>query len=359
MSPGPKWASVIVPPVGVLARRRGRGRSARRSRCRSRRPRGRSTCRGAERARHGDLGDPLAAPRARASRTRARGRAARRSPPAWPSRLEVSAGPAAVVRTTAGRDSGLACKRRFRRCAADTERAFVRPVDNVVKLAARSRGVVIAGPNLTIDRTARVAELRPGDVLRFDEVAVTPGGKGVNVARVARALGGRRGARRLRARPHGRRGRRHARRRARAPARRRGRRRAARHDRRARALRHVTVLNEPGPPLGPGDWERFEAAVAAELGGARVLACSGSLPPGAPADAYGRLVALARERGAAAIVDARRRPARARARRRPRRRDAEPGRGRRPAPRARRRDRRGRARRRGARPRGAPRRPRS
>jgi NADPH:quinone reductase-like Zn-dependent oxidoreductase len=30
--------------------------------------------------------------------------------------------------------------------------------------------VLIAGPNLTIDRTAKIAELRPGDVLRLDEV---------------------------------------------------------------------------------------------------------------------------------------------------------------------------------------------
>ena len=49
--------------------------------------------------------------------------------------------------------------------------------------------MLIAGPNLTIDRTLGIEELRPGGVLRFDGVAVTPGGKGVNVARVARALG--------------------------------------------------------------------------------------------------------------------------------------------------------------------------
>lgn len=49
--------------------------------------------------------------------------------------------------------------------------------------------MLIAGPNLTIDRTLRIGELRPGEVLRFEDVAVTPGGKGVNVARVAQALG--------------------------------------------------------------------------------------------------------------------------------------------------------------------------
>jgi hypothetical protein len=48
--------------------------------------------------------------------------------------------------------------------------------------------MLIAGPNLTIDRTLTIDELRPGEVLRFDDVVVTPGGKGVNVARVARAL---------------------------------------------------------------------------------------------------------------------------------------------------------------------------
>ncbi len=49
--------------------------------------------------------------------------------------------------------------------------------------------VLVAGPNLTIDRTATLDELRPGAVLRFESVVVTPGGKGLNVARAARELG--------------------------------------------------------------------------------------------------------------------------------------------------------------------------
>jgi len=48
--------------------------------------------------------------------------------------------------------------------------------------------VVIAGPNLTFDRTVSLPTLRPGDVLRAQRVVVTPGGKGVNVARVCREL---------------------------------------------------------------------------------------------------------------------------------------------------------------------------
>jgi 1-phosphofructokinase family hexose kinase len=165
------------------------------------------------------------------------------------------------------------------------------------------RAVVIAGPNLTIDRTLGIAELRPGEVLRFSRVVVTPGGKGVNVARLARAFDtdavlvgfvpGRTGA---------------------AAAGLLGdegvtlRGVAVEGEIRSTAVvledgGRVTVLNEPGPALGAGDWDRFEAEVAGALAGARVLACSGSLPPGAPEDAYARLVAVARERGVTSIVD--------------------------------------------------------
>ena len=163
--------------------------------------------------------------------------------------------------------------------------------------------MLVAGPNLTIDRTMAIDELRPGEVLRFDAVAVTPGGKGVNVARVARELGapavlvgfvpGRTGAAAaglladegitLRG----------------VPVSGEIRSTAVILERSAR----VTVFNEPGPPLAAEDWDRFEAEVAGALDGQRVLACSGSLPPSAPVEGYARLAALARSRGAACIVD--------------------------------------------------------
>jgi 1-phosphofructokinase family hexose kinase len=164
--------------------------------------------------------------------------------------------------------------------------------------------VLIAGPNLTIDRTLTIDELRPGEVLRFDGVAVTPGGKGVNVARVARALRapallvgftpGRTGAAAaeliadegLRIEP--------------VPTGGELRSTAVILERGGR----VTVMNEPGPAIGPDDWERYAAAVAARLAGHGVLVCSGSVPPGAPPDAYGRLTELAARAGAATIVDA-------------------------------------------------------
>lgn len=163
--------------------------------------------------------------------------------------------------------------------------------------------MIVAGPNLTIDRTLSIEELRPGEVLRFSGVVVTPGGKGVNVARVARDVGagaalvgfvpGRTGAAAeglLGDEGIGVRG-------VRVGGEIRSTAVVLERDGR------VTVFNEPGPSLAAGDWERFEAAVADALTGERVLVCSGSLPPKAPADAYARLVAVAHGRGAVAVVD--------------------------------------------------------
>src|SRR3954447_6923042 len=163
--------------------------------------------------------------------------------------------------------------------------------------------MLIAGPNLTIDRTGTLDDLRPGAVLRFRSMEVTPGGKGLNVARAARALGapallvgfvpgriGAAAAEMIAAEELELRG---------VPA--------------SGELRsttivmeptgRTTVINEPGPQLGPGEWDAYEAAIASGLEGHGVLVCSGSIPPGAPKGAYGRLVELARARGAAAGVD--------------------------------------------------------
>src|SRR5690349_13044264 len=163
--------------------------------------------------------------------------------------------------------------------------------------------MLIAGPNLTIDRTLTIAELRPGEVLRFDDAVITPGGKGVNVVRAATALGGEAvlvglvpgftGAAVAEMLAHegvalaG----------IEVP----GEVRAA-----LIVLEHsgrVTVMNEPGPELGAEDWERYAAAVVDRLAEHEVLACSGSLPPGAPEDGYARLAAAAAAAGVVAIVD--------------------------------------------------------
>jgi 1-phosphofructokinase family hexose kinase len=164
--------------------------------------------------------------------------------------------------------------------------------------------MLVAGPNLTIDRTATLSELRPGEVLRFDRVVVTPGGKGLNVARAARALGhsallvsfvpghtGRAAAAliaeegvELSGVPCG------GELRSTLVVQERGGR--------------TTVLNEPGPAVDERRWADYENAVRGRLTPRSVLVCSGSVPPGAPPDAYGRLVEIARAAGAQAVVDA-------------------------------------------------------
>jgi 1-phosphofructokinase family hexose kinase len=158
--------------------------------------------------------------------------------------------------------------------------------------------VLVAAPNLALDRIARLSELRAGEVLRFREARVTAGGKGVNVCRAARLLG--RPALLVGLLP-GRTG------------------RAVAELLREEGLElvgvecpgevraativiedsgRVTVLNEPGPRVGEAQWKSYEAAVAGQQPDT-VLVCSGSAPPDVPADAYARLVA-----GRTAIVDA-------------------------------------------------------
>jgi 1-phosphofructokinase family hexose kinase len=164
--------------------------------------------------------------------------------------------------------------------------------------------MLIAGPNLTIDRTSNIGELRPGDVLRLADVVVTPGGKGLNVARAALALGV---PARLVAFVPGHTGRASAALIAEegvdlvavpAPG-----------EIRSTSVilepsGRATVLNEPGPELEAGDWDAYETAVKTALGDHTVLVASGSLPPGAPEDGYARLVAIARDNGRRSVVDA-------------------------------------------------------
>lgn len=164
--------------------------------------------------------------------------------------------------------------------------------------------MLIAGPNLTIDRTQYIDEIRPGEVLRFRKVEVTPGGKGVNVARVARAYGhvavlvgfaaGRTGAAVTRMIAD------EGLRLVDVPI---------KGEIRATSVviedsGRTTVFNEPGPALGDGDWLSFQESVLEYASGHRVLALCGSVPPQAPIDAYARLVAVGRDVGLATIVDA-------------------------------------------------------
>ena len=166
--------------------------------------------------------------------------------------------------------------------------------------------MLIATPNITVDRTVRLPELRPGSVLRPYRAVVTAGGKGVNIGRVAAAFGKR--PRLVGFRPE------------------------TDADVLARLFAvepmqligvpvagearvatiyledsgRVTVLNEPGPQIPAEAWLRYEQTTADELstGAHRTLVCSGSLPPGVPDDGYGRLCAIGRGAGVRVVVDA-------------------------------------------------------
>ena len=164
--------------------------------------------------------------------------------------------------------------------------------------------MLIAGPNLTIDRTLAIDEIRPGNVLRFTDAAITPGGKGVNVARAARSLGteaflvgfapGHTGAAvAALIRDEG-----HRLDSIETPG-----------EVRSSAIvmessGRVTVFNEPGPAISQEDWERYEGALAEHMRADKGLVCIGSVPPGAPRDAYRRLVALGRDSSRFTLVDA-------------------------------------------------------
>jgi 1-phosphofructokinase family hexose kinase len=66
-----------------------------------------------------------------------------------------------------------------------------------------------------------------------------------------------------------------------------------------------TELNEAGPRISDSDRDALLAKLRALLPGCRYLVLSGSLPPGTPADFYARIIDMARdETGTQAILDA-------------------------------------------------------
>lgn len=164
--------------------------------------------------------------------------------------------------------------------------------------------MLIVNPNIAIDRTIRLGHLEPGTVIRTGPGVTTLGGKGVNVARIGRRYGhtatvlcfvpedDARLVRELAAQEGadlaG----------VDVPGRARG----------ASILLEnsgrVTVLNEPGVSVGAEHVEALARLAATRLLGEETLVCSGSLPPGAPGDTYGRLVALGRKAGVRTVVDA-------------------------------------------------------
>lgn len=164
--------------------------------------------------------------------------------------------------------------------------------------------IVVVSLNPALDITHRVDHADWSGVNRPADVQVRPGGKGVNVARVLKALGadvlliglaGGAAGSSLRAQLS-------ARGVDTVMA------EIAEETRRTFAVvddgRGDTALfNEPGPPVTPEEYARFRDMFAAQLAGATAVVLSGSLPLGIPASTYADLIALAADAGVPALLD--------------------------------------------------------
>lgn len=170
----------------------------------------------------------------------------------------------------------------------------------------RPRLVFIAA-NPSIDRLYEVDRLTDGAIHRPSAVVARPGGKGLNAARAAAALGARVTAVGIVA---GRAGDWIVERLAEigidAPMA-----RSAGETRTCvsildRSTGTLTELYERGEEIGPAAWEALEAIVARELdrGDVGALTLSGSLPPGAPTDGYARIARIAATRSVPVLADA-------------------------------------------------------
>ena len=154
--------------------------------------------------------------------------------------------------------------------------------------------ILCVAANPSVDRLFAVEELTPGAIHRPAEFAQVPGGKGLNVARSAAALGGDVTAAALLGGHAGRwiaeqlqaEG---------VPL------RAAWFDAETRsslsvagAIEGLTEFYEHGHPVSAPEWAAFEELVAGLMPGAAWTTLSGSLPVGAPPDGYERLMGSSR-----------------------------------------------------------------
>jgi 1-phosphofructokinase family hexose kinase len=163
--------------------------------------------------------------------------------------------------------------------------------------AERGQRLLFVAANPSVDRLYELDRLELGAIARPRSTTVVPGGKGLNAARAAAALGGDVTAiailggasgdwiaDRMAALPLVMRV---------VPSAAETRTCISLLDRSSGAL---TEVYEPGTEINVADWEALESAVVEELGRGDVaaIAVSGSLPPGAPVDGYGRLTRLGR-----------------------------------------------------------------
>jgi tagatose 6-phosphate kinase len=164
--------------------------------------------------------------------------------------------------------------------------------------------ILTVTPNLALDITYEVARLIPGATHRVHRVRQRAGGKGVNVARVLRALGATPVIAGLAGGPTG---------------------TAIRAELAEAGFADVltpiagetrrtvtivsdvdtepTVCTEPGPAVSAAEWANLRARFAETTARAEVVVLSGSLPPGVPEDGYAQLIELARDLGTRTILD--------------------------------------------------------
>jgi 1-phosphofructokinase family hexose kinase len=159
-------------------------------------------------------------------------------------------------------------------------------------------------PNPAVDRNLIMPGLRVSDVNRAMQTIVAAGGKGLNVARVIRTLGG---APLCMGFLGG-----HAGRLVAELAEREGLPCAwtwIEGETRTCLILvdssggDATVINEPGPTVTGEDWARLQPAVRREAARADYVALSGSLPPGSPLDAYAELLHALRSAQRSVWVD--------------------------------------------------------
>lgn len=149
--------------------------------------------------------------------------------------------------------------------------------------------------NPAVDRTIWVNGLVPGGLHRVQRSTMDAGGKGINVSRALRGLGG---ATEVVALLGGRTG--EAIRRALESEGLSGEYLTVEGESRTNIkvvespTGRLTEFNEAGPILGPDGLDQVAEAIARRLEGAKWLVLSGSLPPGAPSQAYQRLIEAAR-----------------------------------------------------------------
>lgn len=166
--------------------------------------------------------------------------------------------------------------------------------------------IVCVAANPSIDKLFEVDRVRVGEIHRPGAFVQVPGGKGLNVARAAHALGADVHATGILAGHAGRwlgeafaaEG---------VPATfawARGETRASLSVADAET-RGLTEFYERGDDVGPDGWTRLEDVVRGLVPQASWMTMSGNLPPGAPDDGYARLIEVARGAGVRTALDAR------------------------------------------------------